>query len=75
MILLLIPAGLFSQSNSLKGEILNETGSPLTSSTVVLLNPADSTMQYFGISGTTGEFEIKNIRKREIPDAGCFYWI
>lgn len=63
LVLLLIPAGLFSQSFSLKGEILNETAYPLTSSTVVLLNPADSTMQYFGISGTSGEFEIKNIKK------------
>jgi len=63
LILLLIPAGVFSQSFSLKGEILNNTGSPLTSSTVVLLNPADSTMQYFGISGTDGKFEIKNIKR------------
>ncbi len=51
-----------AQSNRLTGEILSETGTPLTSSTVVLLNPADSTMQYFGISGTSGLFEIKNIK-------------
>lgn len=52
----------FTQSNSIRGEIINEAGSPLVSSTVVLLNPADSTLQYFGISGTTGQFEVKNIK-------------
>jgi len=56
-------AAAFSQVNLIRGEIINETGSPLVSSTVVLLNPADSTMQYFGISGTTGQFEIKNIKE------------
>lgn len=59
---LILSAGVSAQSNYLKGDILNENGEPLTSSTVVLLDPADSTMQYFGISGTSGQFEIKNIK-------------
>ena len=53
----------FSQSNNLSGEVLDETGSPLPSSTVVLLDPADSTMQYFSITGTEGNFEIKGVKK------------
>ena len=62
LLLLWIPVTVFSQANSLRGEVLNEKGESLTSSTVVLLNPADSTMQYFGISGTNGAFDIKNIK-------------
>jgi hypothetical protein len=62
LILFSLSTGAFAQSNFLKGEVLNDVGAPLTSSTVVLLNPADSTMQYFGISGTSGQFEIKNIK-------------
>lgn len=54
-----------SQGNSLSGEIIDENGSPLVSSTVVLLNPSDSTMQYFGVSGTDGKFAIRNIRNGE----------
>jgi len=62
LVLLTVSAGVFAQNNVLTGEILNENGEPMTSSTVVLLNPADSTMAYFGISGTGGQFEIKNIK-------------
>ncbi len=53
----------FSQSNNLKGTVFDDTGSPLPSSTVVLLDPDDSTMQYFGITGTEGDFAIKGIKK------------
>lgn len=53
----------YSQTNTINGEILDETGNPLPSSTVVLLDPADSTMQYFSITGSSGAFEIKGIRK------------
>lgn len=63
LIFLSLSMAAFSQSNNLKGEIYDDTGSALPSSTVVLLDPADSTMQYFGITGTTGEFQIKGIRK------------
>ena len=63
LFLLSLSAAAFTQSNSIKGEILNENGVALISSTVVLLNPADSTMQYFGITGTSGGFEIKGIKQ------------
>ncbi len=60
---LLISSVTFAQTNSINGNIIDENGEPLTSSTVVLLNPADSTMQYFGISNSSGQFEIKNIKQ------------
>ena len=63
LFLLTLSTAVFAQSNNIKGEILDENGVALTSSTVVLLNPADSTMQYFGISNTSGEFEIKGIKQ------------
>lgn len=55
----------FSQSNTIRGEVLDEKGVPLPSSTVVLMDPADSTMQYFGITSSNGYFEIKGIKKGE----------
>ncbi len=61
--LLVFTLSAYSQSNTISGEILDETGTPLPSSTVVLLNPVDSTMQYFSITGTSGNFEIKGIKK------------
>ncbi len=52
----------FAQVSSLSGEITDETGKGLPSATVVLLNPDDSTMSYFGISDEQGHWEVKNIR-------------
>jgi hypothetical protein len=52
-----------AQSWPLTGYVLSEDNSPLVYSTVVLLNPADSTMQFYGITNPEGKFEIKNIRK------------
>jgi len=51
------------QTFQLKGEILDEKAAPLSTATVVLLNPADSTMSYFAVSGKNGQFEIGNIKK------------
>ncbi|MEI7829938.1 MAG: outer membrane beta-barrel protein [Prolixibacteraceae bacterium] len=53
----------FAQSHSLSGEIFSKIGSPLASGSVVLLSPADSTMQSFGITNKQGHFDIKNIKK------------
>ena len=50
------------QTYSLSGEVFNEKGEPMIYSTVVLLNPIDSTMEFFGISNQEGGFSIKNIR-------------
>lgn len=55
----------FAQTWPLSGTVISGDNSPLTYSTVVLLNPADSTMQYYGISNTEGKFTVRNIRKGE----------
>ncbi|HEX2970028.1 MAG TPA: outer membrane beta-barrel protein [Bacteroidales bacterium] len=62
--LLLLLCGLAEgQVSNLKGEIINENAQPLSSAAAVLLNPADSTLLYFSISGNDGQFEIRNIKK------------
>lgn len=63
LILFFIPAGLLGQVNSLRGEILDENAKPMPSATAILLNPADSTLQYFGVSSASGKFEIINIKQ------------
>ena len=63
LFLVSIPA--FSQSHSISGNILREDGTALAFATAVLLNPADSTMVYYGISNDQGGFEIRNIARGE----------
>ncbi len=53
----------FAQNFSLEGYVFDDDNSPMVSSSVVLLNPADSTMQSFGITNKEGRFEIKNVKK------------
>ncbi len=53
----------FGQSWTLFGDLYDDQAKPLASGTVVLLNPADSTMEYFGITNGQGHFEIRNIRE------------
>lgn len=48
---------------SLSGEVLNEDGQPLSSSAAVLMNPADSTLRYFSITGNNGQFEMRGVRQ------------
>ncbi|TSA33306.1 MAG: TonB-dependent receptor [Porphyromonadaceae bacterium] len=52
----------FAQSTNLTGDVLGDQGSPLVSATVVLLNPKDSTLEFFGISNEKGHFEVKSIK-------------
>lgn len=47
--------------NRINGTVLSEEQKPLPSATVVLLNPADSTMEYFGVTNEDGEYFIRNI--------------
>lgn len=54
----------YAQSHSLRGKVLDEQGLPLPSATVVLLDPADTTLMYFGITSETGDWEIKSIKER-----------
>jgi len=52
----------YGQNSQLTGEILDEKAQPLGSATVVLLNPADSTLLYFAITGKSGRFVMNNIK-------------
>ncbi|MCK5068854.1 MAG: outer membrane beta-barrel protein [Bacteroidales bacterium] len=45
------------------GRLYDDQVNPLVSGTVVLLNPVDSTMEFFGITNAQGQFEIRNIKE------------
>mgnify|MGYP006106644341 FL=1 len=47
---------------SIKGRIIDEKGEPIGFTSVVLLQPSDSTMKYFGVSNYEGKYEIKRIK-------------
>jgi hypothetical protein len=53
------------QKFSIKGQITDSLSGPLPSSTVMLLNPKDSSLVNFGVSDVKGSFEIKNVSKGE----------
>ena len=57
-----VPA--FAQ-HSLKGRVIDELGEPLTYANVVLLSPADSTLQYHDIADQRGLYQIKHIKAGE----------
>jgi hypothetical protein len=63
IVFLALDAVATGQTFQMKGDILDEKAVPLPSATVVLLNPSDSTMLYFAVTGNNGHFEIKNIKK------------
>ncbi|MBT3207901.1 MAG: outer membrane beta-barrel protein [Bacteroidetes bacterium] len=49
--------------NSINGRLLDEENKTLPFGTIALLNPADSTMKYFGITNKAGVYKITNIKK------------
>lgn len=53
----------FAQTYPLEGDVFSTDGPPMVYSSVVLLNPADSTMEAFGITNNEGRFSIKNIKE------------
>ena len=59
---LFLSSPLFAQ-HELKGQVTDTTVTPIEFATVSLLNPADSTLAFFGITNASGAFEIKNIEK------------
>ena len=63
LILVLSVAQLSAQTYSLTGRLYDDRAEPLASGTVVLLNPVDSTMEFFGITNNQGGFEIRNIKE------------
>lgn len=60
-IFLLIPFLLFSQKFTLRGAVVDTTGAPLEIATVMLLNPADSSLLSFTRTGAGGAFSFKNL--------------
>ena len=56
-------ARLSGQTHSLSGTLYDNEVRPLTSGTVVLLNPADSTLEFFGVTNQQGQFLIRNIKE------------
>ncbi len=60
---LLLPLLALGQQYSLNGNIIDEEGRPLPYATAVLLNPADSTLQFYGISNSEGNFGIRQIKQ------------
>jgi hypothetical protein len=53
----------WSQTHPMTGELIGDDGNPLVYASVLLLNPVDSTLQFFGITNGQGHFDIKNIRE------------
>ena len=45
--------------NSIKGRVIDENDKPVSYSTVVLLNPVDSILKYFGVTNDEGYYQIK----------------
>ncbi|MCD6333295.1 MAG: outer membrane beta-barrel protein, partial [Bacteroidales bacterium] len=60
--LLTLTIAINAQTGQLTGTVVSENGDPLTFATIVLLNPSDSTLEYFGISNQSGDYVIRNIR-------------
>ena len=48
--------------NVLKGRVIDESGNPIELTTVVLLNPTDSTLKYFGVTNKDGYYQIKAVK-------------
>lgn len=66
LILIIFLSGLasnaFSQVSSIKGVVQDENGVALGYVSVVLLNPADSTLAFYGVTNDQGFFEIKGVK-------------
>jgi outer membrane beta-barrel protein/carboxypeptidase-like protein len=63
IVMILMSIGLTAQNSNVSGYLFDKKGEPLLYATAVLLNPEDSTMEYYGISNQQGYFEMKNIKK------------
>lgn len=54
---------LFAQKHFLQGRVIDTAAFPIPFTTVSLLQPADSTLAFFGITNNDGEFDIRNVEK------------
>lgn len=62
-VLICITISTYGQSYSLTGDVFDDNGKPIPYSTSVLLNPNDSTLEFYAIADKQGRFVIKNIKK------------
>ena len=63
LLMLSLALQVYGQSYSLSGRLYDDQINPLASGTVVLLNPTDSTLEFFGVSNREGTFQIRNIKE------------
>ncbi len=61
-LLLLASLSVYGQGFTVKGELLDENAKPLSSAAAVLLDPSDSTLMYFSVTGQTGRFMMTGVR-------------
>ncbi len=52
---------LFSQQQTIRGIVVNDKGEAVEFATVALMNPKDTTLENFGFTNKTGNFEVKNV--------------
>src|SRR5688572_6597927 len=62
-ILILISNIAVAQKFSIQGAVSDSTGTWLPSATVMLLNPADSSLVNFTVTNEQGHFEFKNVAR------------
>ena len=53
----------YAQSVTIQGILVDTLQEPLMSATVVLLNPQDSTMEYFAITNMQGHYKLKGVKR------------
>ncbi len=58
-----LAVSIHAQTYSLSGRVFDEKGKPQSFSTAVLLNSVDSTLEFYAITNTQGEFVITNAKK------------
>src|SRR5881394_3863862 len=51
-----------AQQYEIRGTLADTAGKAVSSAAVTLLDPADSTMAYFGVSNGTGQFKISSVK-------------
>jgi hypothetical protein len=51
-----------AQAQNLSGHVFSTENKPIEFATVALLQPADSTLAYFGITDANGAFEMKSVK-------------
>ena len=61
-VVLLMAGSLYAQTSTIEGVIVDQDKAPLEMISVVLLEPKDSSLVYFGLTNTKGFFKILNIK-------------